>query len=104
MTTALKALGELQERYARCAVELPSPPAPEALWVGVLLEIAGVRLLVAVTDLEAIIETPVTTRVPGTRPWVLGIAAHQGGLLPVFCGDGLFEQRLQGGGCESTAW
>lgn len=97
MTTALAALGELQDRYASCAVEPPSPQEPEALWVGVLLGIAGVRLLVAVTDLEAIIETPVVTRVPGTRPWVLGIAAHQGGLLPLFCGDELFERRVQGG-------
>lgn len=98
MATAWGALEELRDRFADAAEPPPSAvPAAPAQWLGVSLAVAGTRLLVAVTDLDAIIETPLVTRVPGTRPWVLGIAAHQGGLLPLFCGDELFGQRPQGG-------
>ncbi len=97
MTAAHAALTSLQARYANGASALPlAAPDPE-YWRGALLAIAGIPLLVAAGDIEAVIAVPPLTQIPGTRSWVLGIASHQGGLLPVYCGDGLFGQRLPPG-------
>ncbi|MEQ9462814.1 MAG: chemotaxis protein CheW [Haliea sp.] len=97
MTAAYAALTSLQARYAGAASSMPAVlPDPE-YWRGALLGIAGVPLLVAAGDIEAVIAVPPLTQIPGTRNWVLGIASHQGGLLPVYCGDSLFGQRLPPG-------
>ena len=55
--------------------------------------IAGVPLLIGAGELEEIIETPEMTAIPGTKDWVIGVAAYKGGLLPVFSGDVLFRGR-----------
>jgi twitching motility protein PilI len=61
--------------------------------VGTSLGIAGVPLLVSEGELEEIIETPRVTAIPGTKPWVMGVAAHKGGLLPILSGDVLFRHK-----------
>ncbi|MDO8860087.1 chemotaxis protein CheW [Haliea sp. E1-2-M8] len=97
MTAAFAALTALQNRYASTGCGLPPAlPDPE-YWRGGVVGIAGVPLLVAARDIEAVIAVPVLTPIPGTRNWVLGIASHHGGLLPVCCGDSLFGQPLPPG-------
>ncbi len=97
MTAAFVALTALQTRYAKAGSALPPPlPEPE-YWRGAVVGIAGVPLLVAAADIEAVIAVPNLTSIPGTRIWVLGIASHHGGLLPIYCGDSLFGQRLPPG-------
>lgn len=97
MTAAFAALMDLQTRYASAGSALP-PLAPEPeYWRGALVGIAGTPLLVTVGAMEAVIAVPVLTPIPGTRNWVLGIASHHGELLPVYCGDSLFGQRLSPG-------
>ncbi len=95
--SAYTALTSLQARYAGGASAMPPVlPDPE-YWRGALLGIAGVPLLVAAGDIEGVIAVPPLTQIPGTRNRVLGVASHQGGLLPVYCGDSLFGQRLPPG-------
>lgn len=97
MMAAFAALTELQHRYASAGSALPPAlPEPE-YWQGALVGIAGIPLLVAPADMEAVIVLPILTPIPGTRSWVLGIASHHGGLLPVYCGDSLFGQPLSPG-------
>jgi twitching motility protein PilI len=85
---------ELLERlYAYDGMPLPALPEPAATWVGTSLGIAGVPVLIGAGELEEIIETPPVTTIPGTKEWVIGVAAYKGGLLPIFSGDVLFRGR-----------
>lgn len=97
MNAAFAALTDLHVRYASSGAALPPrPPEPE-YWQGALVSIAGTPLLVSAGDVEAVIAVPTLTAIPGTRNWVLGIASYHGSLLPIYCGDSLFGQRLPPG-------
>lgn len=89
--TALNLFRDLERHYEQAATARPEPDERVMLWVGTHLGIAGVSLLVGAGSMDEIIETPAVTAIPGTKPWVLGLAAHKGGLLPVFSGDVLFR-------------
>mgnify|MGYP003572424027 FL=1 len=91
--TALETLHLLERSYAFDAVAPPVADSETMRWVGTSLSIAGVSLLVGEGELQEIIETPPVTIIPGTKPWVLGVAAFKGGLLPILSGDVLFRQR-----------
>lgn len=93
MTVAFAALTDLQQKFALESVGLPVPLPAVDLWQGVLLGIADVPLLVVTADIDAIVATPPVVRIPGSKTWVLGMATHQGGLLPIICSDSLFYQR-----------
>ena len=97
MSQAFSALSDLQSRYAHAAVALHAAVVEEPTWRGASIGIAGVPLVMAHRDMETIIALPPLTRIPGTRNWVLGVAAYQGGLLPILCGDTLFGERLAPG-------
>lgn len=92
--SALQSLELIERLHAYDGV---TPPAKvdeaRMYWVGTLLGIAGVPLLVGEGELQEIIETPETTSIPGTKPWVMGVAAYKGGLLPILSGDVLFRNR-----------
>jgi len=90
---ALQSLELLERLYAYDSVPSPALPEVAETWVGTSLGIAGVPLLIGAGELEEIIETPEVTTIPGTKDWVIGVAAYKGGLLPVFSGDVLFRGR-----------
>ena len=93
MTSAIQALQDLQQRFDR----LDSAPPVEVdqciYWAGTALGMAGLPLLVGEGELDEIIETPVVTPIPGTQPWVMGLATHRGGLIPVISGDVLLRRE-----------
>jgi twitching motility protein PilI len=89
--SALSSLDQLEESYTQGAVLSPVQENNEMFWVGTSLSIAGVPLLIGEGELEEIIETPAYTAIPGTKSWVLGVASHRGGLLPIISGDVLFR-------------
>lgn len=95
--TALQSIELLERTYAFEGVEPPVFENDVMRWVGTSLGVAGVQLLVGAGELEEIIETPSIATIPGTKAWVLGIAAHKGGLLPIICGDVLFRQQPYSG-------
>lgn len=66
-------------------------------WTGTALAIAGVPLLVGEGEIDEIIETPTVTPIPGTKTWVMGVASHMGGLLPIISGDAFFRRRPYAG-------
>lgn len=90
-SVALQHLDLLQRSFSHEAVAAPEQDQHVMQWVGTSLSIAGVGLLIGEGELEEIIETPETTAIPGTKPWVIGLAAHRGGLLPVISGDQFFR-------------
>ena len=91
--SALQSLELIERLHAYDSVLPPAQEEDRTRWVGTCLGIAGAQVLIGEGELEEIIETPPVTRIPGTKPWVLGVAAFKGGLLPVFSGDVLFRKR-----------
>lgn len=89
---ALQSFDQLCTSYASEAVPPPSFENTEMNWVGTSLGVAGVPLLLGEGELEEIIETPASTVIPGTKHWVIGVASHKGGLLPIISGDELFRK------------
>lgn len=91
--SAQQSLGLLERLYAYDSMPLPALAEPAETWVGTSLGIAGVPVLIGAGEIEEIIETPQMTTIPGTKEWVIGVAAYKGGLLPIFSGDVLFRRR-----------
>ena len=90
--SALMSFDQLEKNYTLQAVSSPTYENNEMYWVGTSLSMAGVPLLIGEGELEEIIETPVCTAIPGTKSWVMGVAAHKGGLLPIISSDVLFRK------------
>jgi twitching motility protein PilI len=97
MSCARQAIAILERAYIDNAVESPALAAAPATWMGTSLGIAGVSLLVGAGQIDEIVETPAVTVIPGTKPWVMGVAAYMGGLLPIISGDVLFRRRPYAG-------
>jgi twitching motility protein PilI len=88
-------LAEL-ERRGRAISAQPSQEASSGReWVGVALRLAGDLYLVAREETREVLGVPAgSTRVPGAKPWVKGLANVRGQLLPVidlrhFLGSGV---------------
>lgn len=96
-SNALQALEILKQGYADHVVAPPAPAVEQMSWTGTSLGIAGVSLLVGEGEINEIIETPTVTPIPGTKTWVMGVASHMGGLLPIISGDAFFRGRAYAG-------
>ncbi len=94
---ALQALDSLEQRFRNEAVNAPVQLHERMEWVGTCLSVAGMPLLVGEGELEEIIETPNVMPIPGTKPWVLGVGSHMGGLIPIISGDVFFRKRPYAG-------
>ncbi|KZC16765.1 chemotaxis protein CheW [Rhodanobacter sp. FW510-R12] len=66
------------------------------LWRGIGFRV-GSRLLVSgIDEINELLAVPVLTPVPGTQPWLLGVANVRGNLVPVIdFGRFLFGERTQ---------
>jgi twitching motility protein PilI len=91
--SSLQSLELIERLHAYDSVSSPALEQLGETWVGTSLGIAGVPLLIGEGELEEVIETPPVTTIPGTKAWVIGVAAYKGGLLPIFSGDVLFRGR-----------
>ncbi len=91
--SAFQALEIMERLHAYDSVSAPVLEEEVDYWIGTSLSIAGVPLLIHEGELEEVIETPGHTPIPGTKPWVLGVAAFKGSLLPILSGDVLFRRK-----------
>ena len=66
------------------------------VWVGLGYRVAGRQMVTPRADVREVLTPPDYTRVPGAKPWLLGIANVRGDLLPL-----IDMNRLLGG--EVTA-
>lgn len=92
----------LQETDRKCrarAAELAILNRKKDDWVGIGFRIGETRLLSKMGEVTEILEMPVFTRVPGAKPWVVGIANVRGSLLPLMdiqgfiTGEGLKSRK-----------
>jgi twitching motility protein PilI len=81
---AMAELAEIEALSERAAQELPAVEGTSETWEGLVFSVAGVRLVCAMTEVgEMLAHREHVTRVPGAKPWVLGLANVRGSLLPV---------------------
>lgn len=52
-------------------------------WSGVTFRLADERLTCNIAHVQEILPPPTTTRVPGAKPWILGLANVRGSLMTV---------------------
>lgn len=52
-------------------------------WPGITLKVAEHDLVVPQHEVQELIDLPAYSRVPGTAPWLLGVANVRGELLPI---------------------
>src|ERR1700756_5913190 len=88
-------LAELQRRGRAVSAQVSQEAAAGREWVGVALRMAGDLYLVAREETREVLGVPAsTTRVPGAKAWIKGLANVRGQLLPIidlrqFLGSGV---------------
>ncbi|QIK38759.1 chemotaxis protein CheW [Caldichromatium japonicum] len=96
----------IQKLDARCrarAAGLPDENQPPDSWSAVLFRVEQHRFLTPLEQLSEVLELPwEITRIPGTKPWLLGVANNRGTLLPIYDlaalisgGPSLIHKRLR---------
>jgi twitching motility protein PilI len=91
---------EILARYERLSLAHASDTQDKfeapGLWRGIGFRV-GSRLLVSgIDEINELLAVPVLTPVPGTQPWLLGVANVRGNLVPVVdIGRFLFGERTQ---------
>jgi twitching motility protein PilI len=76
-------LREIEERSRNKAAPLPQQQDIAEEWVGIGFRVMDFQLLAPLGEVIEILPMPKLSRVPGVKPWVLGIANVRGTLLPV---------------------
>jgi twitching motility protein PilI len=88
-------LAELERRGRSVSAQVSPDANTGREWVGVALRMAGDMYLVAREETREVLGVPTgSTRVPGAKPWIKGLANVRGQLLPVidlrqFLGSGI---------------
>ena len=83
MSNAFQRLKEIEQKCLIRAKDMPSVDGATDEWTGIGFKVAGVNLLSSMGEVTEILDTPSFTKVPGVKPWVVGIANVRGGLLPL---------------------
>lgn len=77
-------LQALEARAIRNAAGLPKQQAQVEQWVGILFRLGEMSLVAPMSEAVEIMRPPEYVRIPGVKPWTLGIANVRGSLLPLF--------------------
>jgi len=82
-TDAFQLLREL-DRLARSRKRvLPVREEPREEWLGIGFRLGGRTLIAAMDQVAEVVGVPGMARIPGVKPWVLGLANLRGRLIPV---------------------
>ena len=79
----LDLLRNLDVRCRQHALNLPSPIETKEEWLGVGFRMGEKLFVASLVEVAEILYYPSLSKVPGTKPWVCGIANVRGNLLPV---------------------
>lgn len=80
----METLADIEQRSQLAAERLPATEGLENLWDGLVFSVAGVRVVSAMSEVSEMLPYQERiTRVPGSKPWMLGLANVRGSLLPV---------------------
>ncbi len=77
-------LQELERRAKQKARGLPRQEKAQQIWRGIAFRLGTVFLVSALSDIREVLHCPtIIAKVPGSKPWVKGLANIRGQLLPV---------------------
>ncbi|HEY4561234.1 MAG TPA: chemotaxis protein CheW [Lysobacter sp.] len=76
-------LVDYERRSLAHVAGLPEQLDAPGLWRGVGYRVGSRRLASEFGEVREILSVPQITPVPGTQPWMLGVANVRGGLLPI---------------------
>ncbi|RMG55413.1 MAG: purine-binding chemotaxis protein CheW [Gammaproteobacteria bacterium] len=97
--TPFALLSRLDRLCRERAAGLPTSEQVREDWTGVEFRLHGIDLLAAMSEVAEIIAVPALTRIPGVKPWVLGMGNMRGMLLPVIDLERfIFGERIAGSG------
>jgi len=92
-------LAELERRGRNATASPAASSATGREWVGVAARMAGELYLIAREEAREVLGVPAPlTRVPGAKPWLLGLASIRGQLYPV-----IDLRQFLGGGATPLA-
>ncbi len=83
MYETFQLLKNIEQKCLESAKDMPSVDGATDEWTGIGFKIDNTNLLSNMGEVAEILDTPPFTRVPGVKPWVIGIANVRGGLLPL---------------------
>lgn len=83
MRSAYEILERYQHRSLAHAARLPGQSFADGVWRGVGYRVGARRWVSDFRDVVEIMTMPPVTAVPGTQPWLLGIAHQRGSLFPL---------------------
>lgn len=91
---------EILARYERLSLahasETQQTLEAPGLWRGIGFRVGDRMLVSGIDEINELLAVPVLTPVPGTQPWLLGVANLRGNLVPVIdFGRFLFGERTQ---------
>jgi twitching motility protein PilI len=91
MSSAIDLLAELEQRIQSDALELPENVG-SGVWQAVAFEQSGSKLALDMEYISEVLPLPPSTRLPGVRNWVVGIANLRGQILPLIDFGALLDQ------------
>jgi twitching motility protein PilI len=94
--TAFNILLDLARRSRRSARGLPSEAKVQPHWSGIGFNLLGWRFVTPLGEVAELLELPTYTKLPGVRPWILGVANVRGRLLPLMDLSAFFGGALEG--------
>jgi twitching motility protein PilI len=81
--TPFEVLADYERRSLAHIAGMPEESEAKGLWRGIGFRV-GMRYLVSsIAEVNEILTFPQLTVVPGTRPWLLGVANVRGNLVPI---------------------
>lgn len=91
---------EILARYQRLSLAHASESQDQldapGLWRGIGFRVGSRQLVTGIDEINELLAVPTLTPVPGTQPWLLGVANVRGNLVPVIdFARFLFGERTQ---------
>ena len=87
-------LREIELRSREKALGLPQKVEVRQTWSGIGFRVNGTNLISGLEEVNAILELPPMTKVPGALPWVKGVANIRGTLLPILDLKGFIDGEV----------
>jgi twitching motility protein PilI len=81
--TAFELLLGIDQRCRQRAAELPAQVARVQSWSGIGFRLDKSWYVAPIAEIAEVLQPPPAARVPGVKPWLLGIANMRGRLLPL---------------------
>lgn len=89
-------LTSLATRSRSAARGLPAQVAIKPHWSGVGFHLLGQRMIAPMGEVAEMLAVPPATRLPGVRPWMLGISNVRGRLMPLVDLEMFFHGHVHG--------